>query len=196
MLEEGPLVDASSHPCEHARVLADPSQAASKPPAARTHLIIAVIALLVFGTGLGFMIHNEAKAEHLREHGVQVDAEIVGTERIRDRDPHGDSDKYRYYLTLVFEHPAEGRVELRHPTSQNGYATRRRASRSSPMPITIVVDRADSSYWMEARHVFREGENYAIPVFGTLMGISGTYALLAGLLLARRRRTSRAPRTT
>jgi hypothetical protein len=170
-------------------VPAEAPRPARKPPAPRLHLIIGVIGLLVFATGLGFMIHNEARAEHLREHGVQVDAQIVGTERVRRRNPNTDSDNYSYYLTLVFEHPVEGRVELRTPTSQNGYATRQRASRSSPMPITIVVDRADSSSWMEAKHVFREGENYAIPVFGTLTGISAIYSLVAGLvlLLVRRR---------
>jgi hypothetical protein len=78
---------------------------------AKINMIVGLVGAAIFLTGLGFSVWNEQRAQELREHGVQVEARIVGTERERKRN-RGESDEaYNYYWHVEFEHPEQGAVK-------------------------------------------------------------------------------------
>ncbi|TVQ94261.1 MAG: hypothetical protein EA397_02360 [Deltaproteobacteria bacterium] len=157
------------------------------------------LALLVMALGIAFVVFGfwyQMKGEHLREHGVELTAEIIGVETVPRNPRHYDDDapmrdRFNYYGLVRMDHPSRGTVVERMPINYERTIGWRNHSADAPHPYEIYVDPLDSSFFMEARAVENPvGNRIAIVAGFSMTGASLLWALIAVifLLLARRRK--------
>ena len=153
--------------------------------------------LFAFGVGTGAMHYIQQEIAYLEENGVEVVAQVVGRERVESermrretRDDIPESQRWAYYIFMEFNHPSRGDVKHRHLVSSLDFQRYATASPSSPVPLEIMVDRNNATRLMFVERMGRGRTNYAVPIFGTLAGLSAFGTLLFGslkLLLGRKR---------
>jgi hypothetical protein len=134
----------------------EPLRGAAKRKAARNNispgLVMAIngVMLLVMLALSAFFYYEAGRLAKLRSEGVPVTGQVINTERrtveSRDSDGHRRTE-YRYFLSVVFEHPRAGEVRQRTRTTIVRYREHRDASPTNPIAISLLVDPEDTENW-------------------------------------------------
>lgn len=166
----------------------------SKKFGADLHFLLGTIAVFI---GIAMMIvglWTEEKASHLREHGVEVHAEVIGVDRIHrnKRDfPYDDplSDRYNHYGLVRMDHPAQGTVTKRLPISHQRYLRWRNHTAEDPLPYRIYVDPLDSDIYQAATMVETDGGSWGPFIIAASIAFVGfVWALIAAIFMLRARK--------
>jgi len=114
------------------------SDVAAKPkkePQPGLWILICAVLLMAFGIGYAAVVAHQAELDFLREYGVTVPGEVLGTKSWTEKERTSDGEyktRHIYAVVVTFEHPTAGQLVKEKRVHSSRHSKYRGATPSNP----------------------------------------------------------------